>query len=104
MGKPNHVNHDYLAQARSAPGEVKHLSNQRKRNRIDTVSSGERKRQSLNLFPVNLLVGGRGNRDDTLEFLTSVFLKSVLKIYKKLKIGELVEWPWNGQPKKVIAL
>ena len=48
MGKPNHANHDYLAQARSAPGEVKHLSNQRKINRIDTVSSGERKRQSLN--------------------------------------------------------
>ena len=30
--------------ARGVPGEVKHVSNQRKRNRIDTVSSGERKR------------------------------------------------------------
>ena len=104
MGKPNHANHDYLAQARSLPGEVKHLSTQRKINRIDTVSSGERTRYSLNLFSVNLLIGGRGNRDDTLEFLTLASLKSVLKIYKKLQIGELAERPWNGRPKKVIAL
>jgi len=48
MGKPNMGRPYYLAQARGKPGEVKHLSNQRKRNRIDTVSSGERKRQSLN--------------------------------------------------------
>ena len=88
----------------SAPGEVKHLSNQRKINRIDPLSSGERTGNSLNLFSVSLLIGGRGNRDDTFEFLTSVFLKSVLKIYKKLQIRMLVEWPWNGQPKKVIAL
>ena len=30
------------------PGEVKHLSNRRKRKRIDSVSSGERKRTSPN--------------------------------------------------------
>ena len=30
------------------PGEVKHLSNRRKRKRIDSVSSGERKRKSPN--------------------------------------------------------
>ena len=79
MGKPNHIKCDYSAQAGSAPGEVKHFSNQRKRNRIDTVSSGERKRRSLNLFPVNLLVGGGGNRDDTLEFLTSVLFEIGVK-------------------------
>ena len=30
------------------PGEVKHLSNRRKRNRRDSLSSGERKGKSLN--------------------------------------------------------
>ena len=76
MGKPNHVNHDYLAQARSIPGEVKHLSNQRKRNRIDTVSSGERKRHSLN----RCIASGISN----IEFLNS-------KQYQnpKLKIWDL---------------
>ncbi len=71
MGKPNCVNRNYSAQAGSIPGEVKHLSTQRKRNRIDTLSSGERKGQSLNLLLINLLIDKRGYRDDTLEFLTS---------------------------------
>ncbi len=71
MGKPNCVNHNYSAKAGSIPGEVKHSSTQRKRNRIDTLSSGERKGHSLNLLSINLLIGLRGNRDDTLEFLTS---------------------------------
>ena len=48
MGKPNCVNRNYSAKAGSIPGEVKHLSTQRKRNRIDTLSSGERNGQSLN--------------------------------------------------------
>ena len=34
---------------REEPGEVKHLSNPRKRNRRDSLSSGERKGRSLNL-------------------------------------------------------
>ena len=71
MGKPNCVNRNYSAKAGSIPGEVKHLSTQRKRNRIDTLSSGERNGHSLNHLSINLLVGGWGNRDETLEFLTS---------------------------------
>ena len=71
MGKPNCVNRNYSAQAGSIPGEVKHLSTQRKRNRIDTLSSGERKGHSLNLFLVSLLIRDEGNRDKTIEFLTS---------------------------------
>ena len=42
----------------SVPGEVKHLSTQRKINRIDSVSSGERKRNSLNLFTIAILWEG----------------------------------------------
>ena len=71
MGKPNCVNRNYSAQAGSIPGEVKHLSTQRKRNRIDTLSSGERKGHSLNHFSSKQLLEGWGNRDETLEFLTS---------------------------------
>ncbi len=33
-------------------GELKHLSNPRRRKRSDSVSSGERKRISLNLYRV----------------------------------------------------
>jgi len=49
MGKPNCVKRNYSAQAGCVPGEVKHLSNQRKRNRKDSLSSGERTGISLNL-------------------------------------------------------
>ena len=41
------------------PGEVKHLSNRRKRKRIDSVSSGERKRKSPNRGLVPGVVGPR---------------------------------------------
>ena len=41
------------------PGEVKHLSNRRKRKRIDSVSSGERKRNSPNRGLVPGVVGPR---------------------------------------------
>ena len=41
------------------PGEVKHLSNRRKRKRIDSVSSGERKRISPNRRLVSGVVGPR---------------------------------------------
>ncbi len=37
---------------RRRPGEVKHLSSQRKRNRRDSLSSGERKGNSLNRLTV----------------------------------------------------
>ena len=43
MGKPHRVNLDDSAQAESILGEVKHLSTQRKINKLDTVSSGEEK-------------------------------------------------------------
>ena len=48
MGQPYHVNHDNFAQAESVPGEVKHLSTQRKREQSYPPSSGERKGRSLN--------------------------------------------------------
>jgi len=38
---------EYIGQ-RGAPWELKHLSTRRKRNQWDSVSSGERKRKSLN--------------------------------------------------------
>ena len=41
------------------PGEVKHLSNRRKRKRIDSVSSGERKRKSPNRELAPGVVGPR---------------------------------------------
>ena len=52
------------------PGEVKHSSSQRKINRTDSVSSGERKRNSLNFLLISLLVSREGNRDRTFEFFT----------------------------------
>ena len=41
---------------REEPGEVKHLSNPRKRNRRDSLSSGERKGKSLNRLRVKTAV------------------------------------------------
>ena len=49
----------------SLPGEVKHLSSQRKRNNIDAPSSGERGGYSLNFCLVSLLIWQEGCRDDT---------------------------------------
>jgi len=39
------------------PSELKHLSKMRKRNQRDCVSSGERKRKSLNLVHVYMSEG-----------------------------------------------
>ena len=41
---------DVLLRKQSKPGELKHLSTRRKRNRRDSVSSGERKRISPKVF------------------------------------------------------
>ena len=50
---------------RAIPGEVKHLSNRRNRKRIDSVSSGERKRKSPNRELAPGVVGPRcGIPDD----------------------------------------
>ena len=75
MGKPNVANLHYpiVKTVGSTPGEVKHSSSQRKINRTDSVSSGERKRNSLNLFLISLLIKDEGNRDRTFEFLTLIF-------------------------------
>ena len=48
MGQPDWSSPVALL-AREEPGEVKHLSNPRKRNQRDSPSSGERKGKSLNL-------------------------------------------------------
>lgn len=50
-GYPNGVTRlveDEAPRKRRQPGEVKHLSNRRRRNRRDAPSSGERNGQSLN--------------------------------------------------------
>ena len=48
----------------SEPGEVNHLSTRRKRKKFDCVSSGERKRKSLNLRSVKPAgVASRGSWD-----------------------------------------
>ena len=47
MGKPARGNARATLRGRR-PGEVKHLSNRRRRNRRDALSSGERKGRSLN--------------------------------------------------------
>jgi hypothetical protein len=50
------------------PGEVKHLSNRRKRKRIDSVSSGERKRKSPNRRLVSGVVGPQWIGEGTGKF------------------------------------
>ena len=47
MGQPHRSNS--VTPQGEEPGEVKHLSTRRKRNRRDTLSSGERKGHSPNL-------------------------------------------------------
>ncbi len=58
MGQPNCVNRNYSSKDGSKPGEVKHFSTQRKINRRDSVSSGERKRNSPNLFLLAIIKTG----------------------------------------------
>ena len=97
---------DYLSCLRdgSTPGEVKHLSTQRKRNRIDSVSSGERKRSSLNLFLIAILEKGVIGMIRLNFKYWNLPSKSVFKTQKKLQIRRLAERPWNSRPKKVKAL
>ena len=69
MGKPSRWEHrlprsEYIG-SWSEPGEVNHLSTQRKRKQIsDSVSSGERTRKSLNFRSVKPdSVASRGSWD-----------------------------------------
>ncbi len=48
MGQPTCRNAGVTVEV-TEPGEVKHLSSRRRRNRRDSLSSGERKGKSLNL-------------------------------------------------------
>ncbi len=59
---------------RMGRGEVKHLSNPRKRKRSDSVSSGERKRNSLNREDLSSRGCGTSTReaDDELNTLERV--------------------------------
>ena len=41
---------EFNRRIKAIPGELKHLSNLRKRNHRDSLSSGERRGNSLNLF------------------------------------------------------
>lgn len=50
MGQPGMLKTCHSNLLESKPGELKHLSTRRKRNRRDSVSSGERKRISPKVF------------------------------------------------------
>ena len=76
-------------------GEVKHLSTPRKRKNIDSVSSGERKRNSLNLTDVKLQgVVSQVSWDSTVGNLKSR-REEILPCFN----GTV----WNDRPKMVIA-
>lgn len=49
-GATHHVGDMIPPERRGKPGELKHLSTRRKRKKIDSLSSGERKGISLNRF------------------------------------------------------
>ena len=106
MGKPRCVNHnDSSAERRdgSKPGEVKHLSTQRKINCKDSLSSGERTGNSLNFFLEAILdwrVIGIVHLNFEPREIPSF---AEFKLHKELQIRTLAEWPWNGQPKRVIV-
>ena len=52
---------DVLLRKQSEPGELKHLSTRRKRNRRDSVSSGERKRISPKVYICLVECFGKNN-------------------------------------------
>ena len=70
----------------SVPGEVKHLSTQRNRNKIDSVSSGERKRNSPNFCLVSLLIWQEGCRDDTPKHTLRFPFRIVGYVQRRLQI------------------
>ena len=77
-------------------GELKHLSTLRNRKIIDSVSSGERKRNSLNLKDAKLQgVVSEGSWGSCVEGL---------KLRPKEILSDFSRMIWKGRPKRVIAL
>src|SRR5690606_1802536 len=79
---------------RRAPGELKHLSTPRKRNHRDSLSSGERKGNSPNLFCAQ--AHRRCRR--------GVVRPQTVGCAPRTVQTSLVEVHWNVAPKKVTAL
>ena len=78
-------------------GELKHLSTLRSRKKvIDSVSSGERKRNSLNLIDVKL--------QGVVYRVSWGSMAEDLNPWRKEILVNASKMTWNGQPKKVIAL
>ena len=101
MGKPRRVNLDGLPcvmRGGSIPGEVKHLSTQRNRNSIDSVSSGERTRRSLNFTFVDLSAKWRVIGIIHLKIELCQFRLVRFNSHKELQIEVVAERPWNSRP------
>ena len=80
---------------REEPGEVKHLSSPRKRNRRDSLSSGERKGKSLNYIRVKTaVVADKGLRE---------FQGMVRRLSVELQTVCIVEVYWESMPQRVRA-
>ncbi len=80
---------------REEPGEVKHLSNPRKRNRRDSLSSGERKGKSLNRIRVKTaVVAGMGLWE---------FRRMVRRLSVESESVCIVEVYWESMPQRVRA-
>ena len=80
---------------RRSPGEVKHLSSRRRRNRRDALSSGERKGWSLNLLRVKPAgVARRGLRGQSGTCRSGI---------GKLQTFSVAERCWESRSKRVKA-
>ena len=80
---------------REEPGEVKHLSNPRKRNRRDSPSSGERNGKSPNHLSVKTAV--------VAEVGLRVHEGEVRRPLGELQTDPLVEMYWESMPQRVKA-
>ena len=76
-------------------GELKHLSTPRKRKIIDSVSSGERKRNSLNLIDVKL--------QGVVDRVSWGSIVSNLTSRREEILFDFSGMAWKGRPKRVIV-
>jgi hypothetical protein len=93
-GKPRILLSEHIGQE-GERRELKHLSSARKRKQSDSLGSGERKGNSLNLWYViacvRCIIGVAG-------------FKRLGNAISSIRVYNLTELLWNGQPKKVTAL
>jgi predicted lipoprotein len=76
-------------------GELKHLSNPRNRKIIDSVSSGERKRNSLN--PIDVKLQGVVNQ------VSWGSIAGDLNLRREEILFDFSRTVWKGRSKRVIA-